>query len=130
MGLAFDARTDLGNAAGVHALIVGVSAYRHLPGGSGAPAPDSFEMEQLSAPARSAFRLYEWLVEHQEHLRVPLATVRLLLSPSANEREGESGLVDGASACTLSDLRREARAWRGDASGNAGSVALFYFAGH
>jgi hypothetical protein len=125
MTLAFDARDQLGNEPGLHAFVAGISAYRHLPGGSGEPAPDNFEMEQLTAAARSAFRVHEWLLERQAHLPVPLATIRLLLAPSQSE------LAMGASAgATLSDLRREAKAWRADASTDPAAVTFFYFAGH
>jgi hypothetical protein len=88
MTLAFDERDQLGDAAGLHAFVVGVSAYRDLPGGPGPPAPDNFEMAQLTAPARSAFRIYQWLVEREEQLPVPLATVRLLVSPRGVRKLG------------------------------------------
>jgi Caspase domain len=129
MTLAFDARAQLGNEPGLHAFVAGISAYRHLPGGSGEPAPDDFEMGQLSAAARSAFRVYEWLLARQAHLPVPLATIRLLLAPSASELQAEPAM--GASAgATLSELRREAKAWRADASTDPSAVTFFYFAGH
>jgi hypothetical protein len=130
MTLAFDERNQLGDAAGLHAFVVGVSAYRHLPGGPGPPAPDHFEMAQLTAPARSAFRIFEWLVEREEQLPVPLATVRLLVSPSTSELETNPALAQQATSCTLRDFRREATAWRSDASRNPEAMTFFYFAGH
>src|SRR5439155_21081683 len=101
MTLAFDERDQLGDAAGLHAFVVGVSAYRHLPDGPGPPAPDNFEMAQLTAPAESAFRIYQWLVERQEQLPVPLATVRLLLAPSTGELAADPALAQQAGSCTL-----------------------------
>jgi hypothetical protein len=36
-------------AAALHALVVGVSAYMHLPDGTGEAAPRDYGMKQLSA---------------------------------------------------------------------------------
>lgn len=130
MALVYDKRDELSGAPGVHALLVGVSAYPHLPGGGGQPAPNSFEMEQLSSPALSAYRLYEWLVERTGNLPVPLATVRLLAASAPEEIAAEPELAGVSETCTLADLRREATAWRQDAIRHRDGMTFFYFGGH
>lgn len=130
MTLAFDERNNLGSQPGLHALIVGVSTYPHLPEDTGTPAPESFGMTQLSLSASSAYKVYRWLVERQKYLPVPLATCRLLLSPSLAEVEIEP-LLDGQIApCSLDHFLVAAKEWRDDASTHQDNVTFFYFAGY
>src|SRR5690348_285562 len=105
MSLLFDRRSALGDAPQLHALIVGVSRYRHLPGGDGPEAEMTFGMRQLTSTALSGFRVLEWLQRRKDRLSRPLATARVLLSPSGLERQVEPGFPEGASACTLADFR-------------------------
>src|SRR2546430_1852103 len=126
----FDERNNLGSRPGLHALIVGVSAYLHLPGGTGTPAPESFGMAQLPSSASSAYKVYRWLVERQKYLPVPLATCRLLLSPSPIEAEVEPLLGDQLAPCTLDQFLVAAKQWRDDASTHRDNVTFFYFAGY
>lgn len=135
MNLVFDERMRLGDNPGFHALIVGVSAYPHLPGGTGPQASDSFGMQQLSCAALSAFRLYEWLLSKKDKLSQPLATCRLLLSPSRAELDASPELktfldnhrLDG---CSLESIQSALKDWRKDNESNEQNVALFYFVGH
>ena len=46
---------------GTHALVVGVSSYPHLEGGTGERARVSFGMSQLSSAAASALTIAEYL---------------------------------------------------------------------
>lgn len=114
--------------AALHALIVGVSAYPHLPGGDGVPGPD-YEMGQLTASAASAAAVKDWLEAAGERLAAPLESVRLLLSPSAVEIESDRRLAD-AEPATRESFRRAALAWREDCASDPDNVAFFYFAGH
>ena len=123
MSLLFDARAALTGQPGMHALVVGVSAYPHLAGGAD-PVADPWGMGQLTSTASSAHMIFEWLKAAQ--LPVPLATCRLLLSPSP----GEAALSGVAEPATVDNLIREADAWRRDASTNRDNATLFYFAGH
>lgn len=123
MALLFDRRTELKGRPGCHALIVGVSAYPHLPGGSGDPAPEGFGMTQLSCAASSAARVSEWLLAHQDRLAVPLATSRVLLSPSPTET------VPSCKDATLENLLAAAAEWQSDAAAHREGIAFFYFAG-
>ncbi len=131
MSLIFDNRPALGGAPGLHVFIAGVSKYSHLPGGGGIPAASAFGMEQLSSTALSAFKMYQWLVESKDRLPLPLATCRLLLSPSDTETVANPELAAlGAPRCTRENFTRVIREWRQDSRSHAGNTTLFYFAGH
>lgn len=145
MALVFDNRDTLKGKPVVHALIAGVSLYRHLPGGKN-PAKEDWQMQQLTSTALTAYKIYCWLVEHRKQLPVDLATVRLLLSPSAKEKpEIEKGMreiselmksepqvkiSETPSACTRKDFAREAINWKEDAKSEDRNITFFYFAGH
>jgi hypothetical protein len=113
----------------LHALIVGVSAYAHLPGGDGDPAPRSYGLRQLTATASSAARVAERLREVAPQLTIPLGTCRVLLSPSPAECARRPDLAGGTLA-TRENVRQAALAWREDCNGHRDNIALFYFAGH
>jgi Caspase domain len=130
MTVLVDRRAELGDQPVVHALIVGVSAYRHLPNGAGEPAAKDFGMKQLSSTALAAFKMSRWLLEHQDRLPAPLATCRLLLSPSPAELQVEAGLAGLADPPALDNFLTAADAWRADCSTHHDNIALFYFAGH
>jgi hypothetical protein len=88
-------------------------------------------MQQLSSTALSVFRMYEWLLARRDRLPLPLASVRLLLSPSPGEVAAEPGIATaGASACTRALFSAEVRKWRTDAASHRDGMSLFYFAGH
>lgn len=130
MTLVFDERAQLGQVPALHVLVAGVSSYPHLPGGAGTPAPNAFGMQQLSSTALSGFRVHEWILERRANFPLPLATVRVLLAPSAAELAAEPGLAAVASSCSLTDFQAAASEWRADASVDPGSMTIFYFAGH
>jgi hypothetical protein len=115
--------------AELHALIVGVSAYPHLPGGDGQRAENDYGMSQLTASAASAKAIHDWLAEAGDRLSVPLGSARLLLSPSPLELERDPGLAEARPA-TRESLIEAAIEWREACAEDPGNVALFYFAGH
>jgi len=128
--LVLDERPALAGAPGVHCLIAGVSHYPHLPGGGGPAAEKSYGMRQLSSTAATAYRVYRWLLDRRDRLPLPLATVRLLLSPSPAETAAEPALAAAADRCTRAAFAAEARAWRRDARAHRDGMSWFYFAGH
>lgn len=130
MTLLIDNRAALGNRPGLHALIAGVSHYRHLPGGGGDTATQTFGMEQLTSTALTAYKIFRWLQERQQQLAAPLATCRLLLSPSPGELATEPALNGLAETCTRASFAAEAQQWRANASSRNDDMTLFYFAGH
>lgn len=131
MSLVFDERTNLNGKPGLHALIAGVSAYPHLPvrGETGGEA--SYGMKQLSSTSLTAYKMYEWLLSHRDDFPVPLATCRMLLSPTEEEKTTEPELETvGASPCTDDEFIDAAGDWRKDASSHKDNMTFFYFAGH
>ena len=121
---------------GLHALIVGVSEYTHLPEPNPVPDPAvGFGMVRLASPALSAYRLYQWLeraqAEGELRLAAPLKTCRLLIAPSALEKAAEPELERiGVEPPTYHAFSKAARAWRKDASDDKRNISLFFFSGH
>jgi Caspase domain len=130
MTLVVDRRDMLGKQPGLHALVVGISNYPHLPGGDWQTAPESFGLAQLTMAARTAHLIYRWLAESYNNPVAPLATCRLLLSPSPTEIEKEPELADLTLPPTLDNFLRAAAEWRRDASSDARDVSLLYLVGH
>ena len=95
MSLLFDKRAEIGaNSPGVHALIIGVSQYPFLDGGA-TPVAEPWGLGQLTSAAASAHAVFEWLKTAK--MSAPLATCRVLLSPSAAANEAPlAGLTDPA----------------------------------
>ena len=110
---------------GLHAFIVGASSYPFLTGGAKVQ-PNTYGMRQLSAAATSADRVWQWIRNNSARLATPLATCRLLLSPSPSE----SGLTAPVEPATLANFLRDAAGWREDARTHRDNATLFYFAGH
>jgi hypothetical protein len=125
----FDRTAALGDGPKLHAFIAGVSAYEHLPK-PGTLVP-GLGLTQLDTAARSAWRVYQWLLAHQDDLSARLATVHLLLTPNADELAAVPELAafggDG-NRCSRGNFEADAMSWRELANGE--DLALFYFAGH
>ncbi len=132
MTLVIDHREQLQGRAGLHAVIVGVSAYDFLPREENEAFDPQLTMglRQLSSTALSAFKVFCWLQEHQNTLPVPLATVRLLLSPTEAEQAARQEMEGLADPATRPNFDKEAKAWRADAAKDPRNVTFFYFAGH
>jgi hypothetical protein len=115
---------------GVHAFIVGVSEYQYLPEADEPPEEKTWFFNKLTSAALSAYRIYEWL--SKADLRLPVKTVRLLLSTSPVERTVEPALaglnVPTADRDTFKD---SAWKWRADAAArNSDDMTFFYYSGH
>lgn len=138
MTLVFDRRQDLGRRAATHAFLVGVSEYLFLPDPKEVARAEQFNLTKLASPALSAWEICRWLVEHCDDLEAPLATIRLLMSPSAQEQRvmrpmtpHQGWLNENPVTAIWRNFVREARAWRDDAAaaGREG-YTLFYYGGH
>lgn len=119
---------------GVYALVIGVSAYPHLEGGTD-PAAESFGLGQLISSASTAAKLFEWLRSGFRRQNLPVVWCYLLLSPTAEERARFDG--DGLSHYALptyANLRTAIQAWTGNVPANPpaseSSRTLFFFSGH
>ncbi|HEX7151618.1 MAG TPA: caspase family protein [Thermoanaerobaculia bacterium] len=132
MPLILDRRDTL-TGPGLHLFIAGVSAYEFLPGsGSGVQAEKTFGLKQLTATAATAWLVWKKLeaLDAAKRLRLPLATVHLLLSPSATEVAKHPELEGLTPRCTRRNFSRDAKAWRTCATASNDDATLFYFAGH
>jgi hypothetical protein len=127
MTLVYDKRNELKGGPGLHALIVGISHYKYLQGGTDQMST-SVGLGQLSTAARSAYAVYEWL--QRARLHVPLATVRLLMSPSPDESTANPKLAELSGPSGLEQFLTAAYEWRLDADAHRDGYTLFYFAGN
>lgn len=134
--------TDLrADSAGVHALIIGVSRYDHLDGGS-APAPKTYGLGQLSVSALTAYRFFSWLRNGYTLDGWPIARVRLLMSPlrrglgtaTADELQACDELFRAhAPEATFDNCKGAIENWYADMEAlqaPAAGRSLFLFSGH
>jgi hypothetical protein len=124
-----------------HALIIGVNAYPHMPGGQkedAAPAPKHFGLSQLTSPVASAAALTNWLLEHHNNPNARLGSIELLLSPGKYTPSGEAAIKLGSTAGTsitvdegtFDAIEKATGRWYIRANKHRDNVALFYFCGH
>lgn len=110
---------------GLHALVIGVSAYDHLPGYDDPAADATWRLRSTGSTALSAWRIAEWI--QTATFARPLKTLRVLLSPTVAEQP----LVPAATAVpTQGNVRQAMQAWRRDCADSPDSIALLYYAGH
>jgi hypothetical protein len=128
--LVLDARQP--GKPGIHALICGVSRYRHLGDGGGDAAEKTFGLKQLSSTATTALLFYRWLrrADAEGRLPLPLATVHMSLSPTDEELTRLTELPAGTSAATRASFVADAKGWRAAAGTSDQEMTFFYFAGH
>lgn len=122
------------NMPGVYALIVGVSAYPHLAGGSN-PAPETHGLEQLVSSASTAAQVFEWLRDSYQHEGLPVVWCQLLLSPTEAERQAFAARgLHHYQAPTNGHFRDAIQLWTGHLPQNAAAArksrSFFFFSGH
>lgn len=117
-----------GDGPSTHALVIGVSAYEHLPDGAtppAVPAEESFGLRQLQSAASSAWSFAQWLRDDYNPPKAPLGTVRLFLSPSGKEH-----VPAGIPAATFANVEPAVRTWFKEFKDRPDDVAILYAAGH
>lgn len=112
-----------------HALVIGVSRYRHLPGGRGPKATSALAagLTQLSAAATSALQVALWIRDKYDPPDVNGGSIRLLLSPAPTEGISLDDLVRSA---TSANVAAAVAGWRRDVRSHEANIALLYVAGH
>jgi hypothetical protein len=115
---------------GLHIFIAGVSHYPHLLDDGENLVLKDFRMPQLSSTALSAFKIYQWLLNPNGRLPLPIATCRVLLSPSATEKTLLESAGFAIDECSRENFELEIQQWQKDAAGNKNNITIFYFAGH
>jgi Caspase domain len=131
--ICLDRTAELKGQPGVHAFIVGVSEYENLPNIDSTGDP-LFKMTRLASPALSAYRFHSWLMKTaaENKLVHPLKSCRVLLSPSAKEREVEPKIdsIRNAGKAMFAEFAEAATFWRAAASSESHDITIFYFCGH
>jgi Caspase domain len=131
------------DGAGLHALIVGVSRYDHLKDGAlSRPDGETYGLGQLAVSAMTALRFFGWLSSDYALGDLPLAQVRLLLSP---QRKGvakadadeladcDQGIVEWTPEANFENCKSAIRNWyRGMTAIKRPTTArsLLFFSGH
>lgn len=139
MTLVFDRRRKFKGQSQTHAFLVGVSEYAHLPKATEPPDPKKFNLLRLASPALSTWEICRWLVANADSLACPLATIRLVMSPSAKEKpklkpidlgKGKQLTREGINPADWRNFVIAAKDWRKAAAADPGSMTFFYYSGH
>lgn len=128
MTLVIDEKTAPDDVPGIHAFLVGISAYPHLD--SRAHPEATLNLRSLESAALTAYRLTQWLTVRSTQLHQPVRSCRLLVAPSRTEVEKEPALEASGGVCDFATFEAHAKAWRAAANAHKDNIALFYFAGH
>jgi hypothetical protein len=119
----------------MHALVVGVGAYRYLQGGD-PPSTDWpwRNLGQLTCPPRSAEKVGRWLLNSQTRDPVkPLGSLEMVTSPPLHMgggRNGAPGIDVDVEAATFEHFRDSLDLWYKRCNANRENIAFFYFSGH
>ena len=112
----------------LHALIIGVGDYPHLPGGTGTTTQADLGLGQVSTPVPSALAVCNWASTEYGNAAAPLGSIELLISARDPYDVPLGGIsVDRA---TEANVRDAVQRWLQRADRNPGNIALFYFCGH
>ncbi|MFA7764831.1 caspase family protein [Streptomyces sp. NRRL S-448] len=111
----------------VHAFVIGVGSYRHLPGGAGPVLGDTLGLQQVLEPPLSARAFLNWLTNGSSHpLALPLGSIELLMSADG----GYAYKGRPVAQATLPNAQNAVASWFDRCHSNQGNIALFYFCGH
>src|SRR5712691_486186 len=118
---------------GTFALVIGVSRYRHLVGGS-APADETYGLGQLFVSALTAYRFFCWLRDTYRY-SAQLARCWLLLSPTDDELQAEPDLAEHPLEPTFDNISKAIAAWHKSMGQLPQDIAqksraFFVFSGH
>lgn len=131
-------RAGTADAAGLHALIIGISDYPYLSEGAADPrerAPDDGGLGQLEVSALSGALIFDWLRSVREVAGAPLASCRLHLAPRPDELGRVQTITGHYGKADYASLRAAIDGWCDEMSLGGRScadpnVALFFFSGH
>lgn len=124
---------DGGPGPHVHALVIGIGAYPHLKGGSGAPMPSLHKFgnpAQLTSPPKSASAVAAALQSADLEWVVPLGSIDLLLASNPAAINSSGSVQPSVSEATFAAIHAAFEAWWERCDSDADNIALFYVAGH
>ncbi|WP_157650641.1 caspase family protein [Burkholderia ubonensis] len=112
-----------------HAFVIGVGQYPHAKAGRGVldilgKVPD------LPSAADSAKLMCDWLLDNQDRLAAPLATLDVLISDPANPNHRYPWARGPVDTATKANVAARGRAWYERVVAEPGNVAFFYCCGH
>jgi hypothetical protein len=129
--------------AGVHAMIVGISDYPFLEGGTTPRPGGSAGMGQLAVSASGAAQIFRWLGETGRFAGRPVMTCRVLLAPGKSKGKDGSTETEYVEAITggwhgdptFANFRDLVVDWANEffqtpARLRAETAALFFYSGH
>lgn len=112
-----------------HALVIGVGTYPHAKAGKGVLA-ELRNVPDLPSAADSAKLVCDWLLQNQDRLAAPLATLEVLVSDPtdpSNRYPWSAGPVDAADD---NNVRTKGNDWYARVNEAPGNTAFFYCCGH
>ena len=113
--------------AGVHALVIGTSEYRY-PHKTTTPYDD---LDDISGAAFGAAKFAKFLSgEYHDPLGHEILTVRLLLTPTDDERPALEKLGVRWQPATYNRVRTALLEWYDDCDKSAENITILYAAGH
>jgi len=121
-----------GSVPGTHALVIGVSDYPFADGPHPSALGASCGLRNLTTAARSASDVAAWLLNEYCNPDAPLASLRVLLSPSQGEsiHPDIAARLSGPAHATRAAVEAELAQFRSDCRHNPRNVAFVYIAGH
>jgi hypothetical protein len=119
---------------GTHALVIGVSRYRHVQGTAEETRRGrDYPIDQLGSAARTAHRFATWLLQRRYETPLPpLASLRVLLSPQPGEIDvaAQDPRLAAAPAANAANVARALRAFRDACESDRDNHAVVYVVGH
>lgn len=110
-----------------HALVIGVGNYPHAAQGVDA---DLQNVPNLPSAADSAKRMCDWLLDNQDNLAAPLATLEVLISDPSNPNDRYPWIRGPVDPATEANVKNHGKNWFDLVTAEAGNAAFFYCCGH
>jgi hypothetical protein len=112
-----------------HALVIGVGAYPHAKAGKGVDEKLR-NVPDLPSAADSAKVVCDWLLQNQDRLAAPLATLEVLISDPADPNNRYPWAAGPVDAADENNVRTKGKDWYARVVEAPGNTAFFYCCGH
>lgn len=117
-----------------HVLVIGISAYRHLIGGTAEPPTGSeWAMQQLTAAAGSATAIAAWFATRYQNPNAPVGSLRVLISAGPDDQLDPliaPHVATPECRATRINVQTELGAFVTDCATSTQNVAIVYVVGH
>ena len=112
----------------LHAVVIAVSEYPHLNGGSGPLANDPLGLSQLTTPGYTGPAIAAWLLNQYNNPSCPLGSIEVLMSPSASVPTPAGPAA--AHRATMVEVEAAITRWQARCHTHRDNIAWLYFCGH